>query len=117
MLTIYGIRNCDTVKRARKALEAAGIEHRFHDFRSDGLDTALVEAWLAELGVETLLNRQGTTWRKLDAGTQAALDGGDASAYVANASVIKRPVWEKGSERRVGFPARDEAAMLDWARA
>ena len=64
MITVYGIKNCDTCRKARKWLEAEGLEHRFHDIRADGLEPAMLEDWITELGWEVLLNRRGTTWRK-----------------------------------------------------
>ena len=65
MITIYGIKNCDTCRKALKWLQAEGIEHRYHDFRADGLEAADVTRWVSAVGWETLLNRRGTTWRKL----------------------------------------------------
>jgi hypothetical protein len=65
MITMYGIKNCDTIKKARKWLEAEGIEYQFHDYRKDGLDANQLKSWVSELGWEVLLNKRGTTWRKL----------------------------------------------------
>ncbi len=70
-LTIYGIRNCDTVKRARKALDEMGIPYRFHDFKADGLGLETAQTWIDQLGAEQVLNRRGTIWRKLSATEQA----------------------------------------------
>lgn len=113
MITIYGITNCDTVKRARAWLTDHALEHRFHDFRKDGVPPARLDAWLASAGWERLVNRQGMTWRKLDDAARAAVVD-DASARVlllAQPSVIKRPVVEWADGRiTVGF---DAAA---WAR-
>lgn len=110
--TLYGIPNCDTVKRARAWLAEHGIEHRFHDFKKSGLPTDRLPAWLGAVGWERLLNRQGTTWRKLDEPTRAAVtDAASATTLMqAQPSVIKRPVveWADGSIS-VGFDAADFA--------
>lgn len=113
MITIYGIPNCDTVKRARAWLTDHTLEHRFHDFRKDGVPAARLDAWLSAAGWERLVNRQGTTWRKLDDAAKAAVvDAASARALLlAQPSVIKRPVVEWADGRiTVGF---DAAA---WAR-
>jgi arsenate reductase len=92
---IYGIRNCDTMKKAFAWLAGEGIAYRFHDYRKDGLDAATARAWCAELGCDALLNRRGTTWRKLSAEQQAqAVDGDDAAValMLEQPSVIRRPL-------------------------
>jgi Spx/MgsR family transcriptional regulator len=103
---VYGIANCDTVKKARAWLAAHGIEHRFHDFRKDGVPLAELDRWLAQFGWEAVLNRRGTTWRQLDAALQAGVqDSASARALlVAQPSAIKRPVvqWPDG-RRTIGF--------------
>jgi arsenate reductase (glutaredoxin) len=105
---VYGIPNCDTVKKARGWLTDHGVSHQFHDFKKQGVPLPLVEQWIAARGWETLLNRRGPTWRKLDAATQASvIDAASAIAVMAaNSSVIKRPVvqWPSG-ETTVGFDA------------
>ena len=70
MTTLYGIKNCDTIKKARKWLTDNGIEYKFHDVRADGIDAASIENWIEQAGWETVLNRRGTTWRKLDSSVQ-----------------------------------------------
>lgn len=108
MITIYGIPNCDTVKRARAWLTDHALEHRFHDFRKDGVPAARLDAWLAAAGWERLVNRQGTTWRKLDDAAKAAVvDAATArTLLLAQSSVIKRPVVEWADGRiSVGFDA------------
>ena len=70
MITLYGIKNCDTIKKARRWLETQGIDYRFHDYRVDGLDNTLLQSFINELGWEALLNTRGTTWRKLDEATR-----------------------------------------------
>ncbi len=99
--TLFGIPNCDTVKRARAWLTAQGLEHRFHDFKKAGVPHERLDAWLASAGWQVLVNRQGSTWRKLAPADQAAVTG-DASAralLLAQPSIIKRPVvdWPDGS--------------------
>src|SRR6218665_1098319 len=95
MTTLYGIPNCDTVKKARTWLETQGVAYAFHDFKKSGVPAQL-DDWLAQLGWEAVLNRKGTTWRKLDATQQAAVhDAASAAALLrAQPSAIKRPVVE-----------------------
>ncbi len=104
--TVYGIPNCDTVKRARTWLIEHGIAHEFHDYKKQGVPETRLVAWSRKLGWEPLVNRKGTTWRKLDAAVQAeVVDAASAQALMlANPSVIKRPVveWADGS-LTVGF--------------
>jgi Spx/MgsR family transcriptional regulator len=105
-LTLYGIPNCDTVKRARAWLQQAGREVRFHDFKKAGVPADRLDAWAAAVGWERLLNRQGTSWRKLDEAQRAAVvDVASAKqAMRLQPSVIKRPVveWDDG-RITVGF--------------
>ncbi len=103
---LYGISNCDTVKRARAWLEDRGIEHQFHDYKKLGVPIDRLERWMVILGWEALLNRQGTTWRKLDDSAKAAVrDARSArTAMVEHTSLIRRPVveWPNG-DITVGF--------------
>ena len=112
MITLHGIPNCDTVKKARAWLDANGREHRFHDFKKLGVPEAGLEAWIAAAGWETVLNRKGTTWRALDDATRAAVtDAASARALmISQPSLIKRPVvvWNDGAIT-VGFDAADWA--------
>lgn len=111
-LVLYGIANCDTVRRARRELTAAGLEHRFHDFRKDGLEAASLDRWLARVGWEALLNRRGTTWRKLPPETRDAIDANRArSLLLEQPTLIRRPVIECAGEILVGWDA-DRAALL-----
>ncbi len=104
MIVLYGIKNCDTVKKARVWLEKAHIEYRFHDFRVDGLEAAQVKTWLDELGAETLINKRSTTWKELDAPARSQIEKGQAVAVlVAHPTLIKRPVLDTGHARSVGF--------------
>jgi arsenate reductase len=93
-LTVYGIPNCDSVKKARVWLTERGVEHVFHDFKKQGVPPEALDAWLAQVGWETLLNRKCTTWRKLDPATQASVIDSQSARQVmlTHASVIKRPV-------------------------
>lgn len=113
MITLYGIKNCDTVKRARQALTDAGIDFRFHDFKIEGLPVALARRWVAQLGVDTVVNRQGTTWRKLDEATRNQLTADTAPALLnREPALVKRPVIDAGGQLSVGFARKDEAAIL-----
>ena len=104
MVTLYGIPNCDTVRKARRWLEDHGVAHRFHDFRKDGIDEARLRAWVVELGWETLLNRSGTTWRSAPDAVKAGLNTETAIAFMLQApAAIKRPVLDVGEKRVVGF--------------
>lgn len=95
-IRVYGISNCDTVRKARAWLDARGAAHDFHDLRKQGLPRQTLQAWIATLGWEPLLNRRGTTWRQLGAAQQASVvDAASACALMlAQVSVIKRPVIE-----------------------
>ena len=110
---LYGIPNCDTVKRARAWLHERGQAHEFHDFKKAGVPPARLDAWIAAVGWERLLNRQGTTWRKLDEATRSGItDAASAHALMqASPSLIKRPVVEwPGGAISVGFDAEDWSA-------
>lgn len=104
MITLYGIKACDTMKKARTWLDHKGVEYRFHDYKKDGVDANQLSAWCTEHGWETLLNRQGTTFRKLSEDEKRDIDTDKAIALMqANPSMIKRPVLDIGSRRLVGF--------------
>ena len=107
-VTLYGIPNCDTVKKARDWLSAHNVVHEFHDFKKTGVPLPQMNQWITAAGWEKLLNRRGSTWRQLDETTQASVvDGASAVAVmVAHSSVIKRPVVEwPGGQITVGFDA------------
>jgi arsenate reductase (glutaredoxin) len=112
-LTLYGIPNCDTVKKARTWLEARGFAYAFHDYKKAGADPARLAAWSKAAGWETLLNRAGTTFRKLAETDREGLDEARAIALMAaNPSAIKRPVVEHPGGLLVGFkPDAWEAAL------
>jgi arsenate reductase len=107
-IVLYGIPNCDTVKKARAWLAGQGVAYAFHDFKKLGVPPDRLDHWLAALGSARLVNRQGQTWRKLDAGQQAAAgdEAGARALMLAQPSVIKRPVveWDAASVT-VGFDA------------
>ena len=114
-ITLYGIPNCDTVKKARAWLAERGVAVAFHDFKKQGVPADPLARWIAAVGWEKLLNRQGTTWRKLDAATQAAVHDADSAAALMcrQPSVIKRPVVEWGTGAiTVGFAPADWPARL-----
>jgi arsenate reductase len=103
-ITLYGIPNCDSVKKARVWMQDHQVEHDFHDFKKQGVPEAALDLWLDQAGWETLVNRKGTTWRQLDAATQAAVTD-RASArrqLLATPSLIKRPVVTRGQQVVVG---------------
>jgi len=103
-VTIYGIKNCDTMKKARAWLAEHSIEASFHDYKASGIDEAHLKRWCAEAGWETVLNRAGTTFRKLDDADKQDLDAGKAIALMlAQPSIIKRPVLEADSRIIIGF--------------
>jgi arsenate reductase len=104
MTTMYGIRNCDTIKKARTWLEDRKIPYDFHDYKVEGIDEAHLRRWCSELGWEVLLNRAGTTFRKLPDADRADIDTDKAIALMkAQPSMIKRPVVEAAGRLIVGF--------------
>jgi Spx/MgsR family transcriptional regulator len=102
--TLYGIKNCDTMKKARVWLDAHGIDYAFHDYKAAGIDSATLQRWTKQVGWETLLNRAGTTFRKLPEADKAELSEAKAIALMASQpSMIKRPVLERSGKILVGF--------------
>ena len=103
-VTLYGIKNCDTMKKARAWLDAKGVAYAFHDYKAEGIDRARLETWAGGVGWETLLNRAGTTFRKLPDADKAGLDEGRALALMLDQpSMIKRPVLDLDGRILVGF--------------
>jgi len=103
-ITMYGIKNCDTVKKARAWLEENGVAYAFHDYKLLGIEPARLKAWCDEFGWEIILNRAGTTFRKLPETDREGLDAGKAiDLMVAQPSMIKRPILDLGARRLVGF--------------
>ena len=113
-ITMYGIKNCDTIKKARAWLDANGVAYDFHDYKAAGADPGKLAAWIAAAGWETVLNRAGTTFRKLPDEAKAGLDAGRATALMlAQPSMIKRPVVQYPGGLLIGFsPERYAAALL-----
>ena len=112
MITIFGIRNCDTIKKALRWFAKKDVEHQFHDFRKDGLDRELLERWVQELGLEILLNKRGTTWRKLPEEQKNNLGDKEViDLLLEYPAMIKRPVFDFGNLRRVGFSKKDQSEI------
>jgi arsenate reductase len=112
-VTLYGIKNCDTMKKARAWLDARGVAYAFHDYKVEGVERGRLEEWVRAVGWETLLNRAGTTFRKLPDAAKHGLSEKKAIALmVEQPSMIKRPVLDVGGRLLVGFkPAEYEAAL------
>ena len=104
MITLYGIPNCDTMKKARVWLDAHGIVYTFHDYKKSGVPEKELKQWVKQLGWETLLNRSGATWRKLDEAVKANINQTSAIQIMQdNASIIKRPVLDLNGKLYIGF--------------
>jgi arsenate reductase (glutaredoxin) len=113
MVKIYGIPNCDTMKKARQWLTEHGIEYAFHDYKKAGVDEKLLRRWVKQAGWETLLNRRGMMWRKLDDAVKANIDEASAiRVMLETPSIIKRPVLEYGKVLLVGFKAEEYARIF-----
>ena len=111
--TLYGIKACDTMKKARSWLDGRSVAYRFHDYRAQGIDSARLETWVDRLGWETVLNRAGTTFRKLPDADKADLNADKAVALMlAQPSMIKRPVLDLGDRLLVGFKPEAYAAAF-----
>src|SRR5262245_29494995 len=113
-VTIYGIKNCDTMKKARAWLDGHGVAYAFHDYKTAGIDRARLEGWAKKVGWEVLLNRAGTTFRKLPDADKQGLDAAKAiTLMLAEPSMIKRPVLDLGGGKLlVGFKPDDYGAAL-----
>ena len=113
-ITMFGIRNCDTIKKARTWLDEHGVAYAFHDYKIAGIEPARLDDWIGRVGWEVLVNRAGSTFRKLPEGDRVDLDAKKAAALMlAQPSMIKRPVLDTGETLLVGFkPERYEAAGL-----
>jgi arsenate reductase (glutaredoxin) len=105
MITLYGIPNCDTVKKSRTWFDDNGLAYEFHDFKKQGVPSDALDVWLKALGWEALVNKKGTTWRKLPADEQSAVtDAASAKALMLRqVSVVKRPVVVMGAQMSVGY--------------
>lgn len=112
-VTIYGIKNCDTMKKARAWLETQGIAYHFHDYKAEGIGKLNLAAWCQELGWEKVLNRAGTTFRALPEADKANLSQAKAIALMQQQpSMIKRPILETGKKRLAGFKPEEYAAVF-----
>lgn len=113
MITVYGIKNCDTVKKARRWMDAKGLKYQFHEFRVDGITKQQVELWVQTLGWEALLNRRSTTWRNISNKDRSEMIESKAiTLMVNNPTLIKRPVVEAGGKYLVGFSEPEYKAKL-----
>ncbi len=115
MITMFGIKNCDTIKKARKWLEAEGIEYQFHDYKKDGLSPDALNDWVNDLGWEALVNKRGTTWRKLPDDVKESIDQASAiEIMLENTSIIKRPLLIDGADNKLlGFKADDYQEFIN----
>lgn len=103
-ITVYGIKNCDTMKKARTWLEDHGVKYAFHDYKTEGIDKAKLESWVKQAGWETVLNRSGLTFKRLpDAEREGVTEKKAIALMAAQPSMIKRPVLEAGGKITVGF--------------
>lgn len=114
MMTIYGLKNCDTCRKARKWLQAEGLEHTFRDVRADALTSGTIAAWISAVGWEVLLNRRGTTWRNLSDADKHAVDAEKAESLMSeHPALIKRPVFEVADKVLVGFKEDVQAVLKE----
>ena len=115
-MIMYGIRNCDTCKKALKWLAEEGIACEFHDFRKQGLEAQTVARWLATIDRDILINKRGTTYRQLDDAQKAELSGEDPTELLLSLpTLMKRPIFETGDAYLVGFTEREKAALKESA--
>ncbi|MDH5764396.1 MAG: ArsC family reductase [Gammaproteobacteria bacterium] len=113
MITLYGIPNCDTVKKARQWLDNNHIEYQFHDYKKQGVPEKQLKQWVKVTGWEILLNKRSTTWRTLDESLKVSLDEKQAiQIMLDNPSIIKRPVLETDSILKIGFSEKNYKASL-----
>jgi Spx/MgsR family transcriptional regulator len=113
MVKIYGISNCDTIKKARQWLSENNITYDFHDYKKLGIDESLLNDWVNQLGWENLLNKRSTTWRQLDQALKASLDEQQAiKIMLAHPSIIKRPLLDDGRQLYLGFKADQYAELF-----
>jgi len=112
-VTMYGIPNCDTIKKAKKWLETNGVEYQFHNYKKEGITKSKLKEWCKQVDWEILLNRRGTTWRKLDDATKEGINKTSAIDIMAEeTSIIKRPVIETGDKIIVGFSEEEYKAAF-----
>ena len=113
MITLYGINNCDTIKKARQWLKEHAIEYTFHDYKKLSIDKPTLKTWCNELSYQALLNTRGTTWRKLDDSTKADMNEEKAiDIMLNNTSIIKRPLLDTGLTKILGFDKSQYETLL-----
>lgn len=112
MITVYGIKQCDTCRKALKWLDAEGIDHRFHDFRVDGLDKSLIKGWLDSSFAPQLINKRSTTWRKLSDQQRQLQGDAQLQLLLDNPTLIKRPVFVRDKILAVGFKPKELIDVL-----
>ena len=113
MITVYGIRNCDTVKKTLAWLNEQGLEHQLHDYRKQGLSDDLIDQLVQQFTLEQLVNRRGTTWRKLDESVKQDLTESSARLLMQeNPALIKRPILTDGQHWLIGFDTKSMAEKL-----
>jgi len=114
MVTLHGLKTCDTTRAARRWLDARGVIYSFHDVREDGLTKAQVEGWVKQLGFGRVLNKSSTTWRELPEADKSGLDAKKAVALLlAHPTLVKRPLLDQAGSLSVGFKPADYAALFD----
>lgn len=114
MIKIYGIKNCDTMKKAMKWMEVNDIEFTFHDYRKDGIDAKMVEGFISNIGLELVINKRGTTWRMLPDEIKNDPDENKlVKLLVENEAIIKRPIFDLGGDFIVGFTKNEQARLED----
>lgn len=112
-VTLYGIANCDTIKKAKKWLEAQGVEYHFHDYRKQGIDAALVTTFCQQLGWENVVNKRGTTYRQLTQEQKDTLNEANAiELLVAQPAMIKRPILVSANQYHLGFKPQQYADIF-----
>ncbi|WP_428771793.1 ArsC family reductase [Vibrio sp.] len=113
-ITLYGIANCDTIKKAKKWLEAQGIEYQFHDYRKNGIDQVLVNTFCQQLGWENVLNKRGTTYRQLSEKQKASINEQSVvDLLVEYPAMIKRPILNKQGQYTLGFKAEQYQTIFE----
>ncbi|MGB5277506.1 MAG: ArsC family reductase [Gammaproteobacteria bacterium] len=113
MIKIYGIPNCDTMKKARKWLESNGVAYEFHDYKKMGVPEDKLKSWVKQAGWARMLNKRGTTWRKLDSNVRENIDEFSAiQIMIANPAIIKRPVLESDRKLLIGFSESDYQQLM-----
>jgi Spx/MgsR family transcriptional regulator len=111
--TLYGIKNCDTVKKARIWLDDNNVDYHFHDFREQGIDKKIVSGWVKQLGWETVVNKRSTTWKQMDASSRDNMTEVSAiAAVLENPTLVKRPLLDINGQYSVGFKASDYEARF-----